>query len=163
MGPITGGGDNGGGDTGAIIVPPDPPTVRSLDIGAASSGRATDLSVGIDTGGIGVRVTFVPTVAVTVPGLLLMLAVLAQSLGALAWIPVVRRWLGDRRRPRARQRSLRRQLTEPAGILRTGEVAERLMAALLKSAESRDSVGSNPTLSAIHVRRVDRHDLALRP
>ena len=30
-----------------------------------------------------------------------------------------------------------------------GEVAERLMAALLKSAESKDFVGSNPTLSAI--------------
>ena len=35
-----------------------------------------------------------------------------------------------------------------AGILTAGEVAERLMAALLKSAESRDFVGSNPTLSA---------------
>ena len=32
---------------------------------------------------------------------------------------------------------------------RPGEVAERLMAALLKSAESKDFVGSNPTLSAI--------------
>jgi hypothetical protein len=32
-----------------------------------------------------------------------------------------------------------------------GEVAERLMAALLKSAESKDFVGSNPTLSAIDV------------
>jgi hypothetical protein len=30
-----------------------------------------------------------------------------------------------------------------------GEVAERLMAALLKSAESKDFVGSNPTLSAM--------------
>jgi hypothetical protein len=35
-----------------------------------------------------------------------------------------------------------------AGILTAGEVAERLMAALLKSAESKDFVGSNPTLSA---------------
>ena len=35
-----------------------------------------------------------------------------------------------------------------AGILSAGEVAERLMAALLKSAESKDFVGSNPTLSA---------------
>jgi hypothetical protein len=34
------------------------------------------------------------------------------------------------------------------GILSRGEVAERLMAALLKSAESKDFVGSNPTLSA---------------
>jgi hypothetical protein len=36
----------------------------------------------------------VPALALTVPGLLLMLAVLAQlSVGAL-WLPVVRRWLG---------------------------------------------------------------------
>ncbi len=35
-----------------------------------------------------------------------------------------------------------------AGILRHGEVAERSMAALLKSAGSQDPVGSNPTLSA---------------
>jgi hypothetical protein len=35
-----------------------------------------------------------------------------------------------------------------AAILWRGEVAERLMAALLKSAESKDFVGSNPTLSA---------------
>jgi hypothetical protein len=34
------------------------------------------------------------------------------------------------------------------GILSRGEVAERLKAALLKSAESKDFVGSNPTLSA---------------
>jgi hypothetical protein len=36
----------------------------------------------------------------------------------------------------------------PTAILVDGEVAERLMAALLKSAESKDFVGSNPTLSA---------------
>ncbi len=40
-----------------------------------------------------------------------------------------------------------------AGILTAGEVAERLMAALLKSAESKDFVGSNPTLSATTARR----------
>jgi hypothetical protein len=34
-------------------------------------------------------------------------------------------------------------------------VAERLMAALLKSAESKDFVGSNPTLSATGDRRLD--------
>jgi hypothetical protein len=45
-------------------------------------------------------------------------------------------------------------------ILARGEVAERLMAALLKSAESKDFVGSNPTLSASgvgkHSKDVDR-------
>ena len=45
-----------------------------------------------------------------------------------------------------------------AGILTAGEVAERLMAALLKSAESKDFVGSNPTLSATATRR---HGLAV--
>ena len=37
-----------------------------------------------------------------------------------------------------------------------GEVAERLKAALLKSAELQDSVGSNPTLSAIRSRAARR-------
>ena len=40
-------------------------------------------------------------------------------------------------------------------ILSGGEVAEWLMAALLKSAESKDFVGSNPTLSARGARRRD--------
>ena len=42
----------------------------------------------------------------------------------------------------------RAEASRAAGILTAGEVAERLMAALLKSAESKDFVGSNPTLSA---------------
>jgi hypothetical protein len=37
----------------------------------------------------------VPGVALVVPGLLLILAVIAQSLGALAWLPFVRRSLGE--------------------------------------------------------------------
>ena len=48
---------------------------------------------------------------------------------------------------RSGRRDLGRALEVP-GILSGGEVAERLMAALLKSAESKDFVGSNPTLSA---------------
>jgi hypothetical protein len=35
-----------------------------------------------------------PMLVMSVPGLLLLLAVLLQSLGALAWLPVVRRSLG---------------------------------------------------------------------
>ena len=42
----------------------------------------------------------------------------------------------------------RTSLVGPPVILSRGEVAEWLMAALLKSAESKDFVGSNPTLSA---------------
>jgi hypothetical protein len=41
----------------------------------------------------------VPTLALTVPGLLLILAVLAQTTIGFAFVPVARRWLGgDRRR-----------------------------------------------------------------
>ena len=105
--------------------------------------------------GIGVSPTFlVPTLALTVPGLLLMLAVFAQGVGALAWIPFVRRTLDDRERGRRSDAGAGRAPVEAdrprgaAAILRHGEVAERLMAALLKSAESKDFVGSNPTLSA---------------
>jgi hypothetical protein len=36
----------------------------------------------------------------TVPGLLIVIAVLAQSLIGLAWLPVTRRWLGNDRRRR---------------------------------------------------------------
>jgi hypothetical protein len=50
-------------------------------------------------------------------------------------------WTGNPRQPSPRG-------FRPAGILSGGEVAEWLMAALLKSAESKDFVGSNPTLSA---------------
>ena len=50
-------------------------------------------------------------------------------------------WAATRSRPGLSER--------PALLsLWRGEVAERLMAALLKSAESKDFVGSNPTLSA---------------
>jgi hypothetical protein len=36
----------------------------------------------------------VPALVLTVPGLLLLVAVLAQAAGALFWVPVARRWLG---------------------------------------------------------------------
>jgi hypothetical protein len=36
----------------------------------------------------------VPGLVLSVPGLLLVLAVLAQSFGALAWLPIVRRRIG---------------------------------------------------------------------
>jgi hypothetical protein len=36
----------------------------------------------------------VPTLVLTVPGILIVLAVLAQSLGAAIWLPVLRRWFG---------------------------------------------------------------------
>ncbi len=48
-----------------------------------------------------------PTLVLAIPGLLILLAVAAQAIGGLAWIPVVRRQLGDRRRSR-RVRFIRR-------------------------------------------------------
>jgi hypothetical protein len=36
----------------------------------------------------------VPALVLSVPGLLLVIAVLAQAAGALFWLPVAQRWLG---------------------------------------------------------------------
>ena len=45
-------------------------------------------------GGLGVLAWAVPSLVLTVPGLLLMLAVIGQIVGAAVWMPVVRRSLG---------------------------------------------------------------------
>jgi hypothetical protein len=45
-------------------------------------------------GGFGGIEWAVPAFALTVPGLLLILAVIAQGLVSLAWLPMVKRWLG---------------------------------------------------------------------
>jgi hypothetical protein len=51
--------------------------------------------VNVDTVGFGGLIEWaVPALALTVPGLLLLLAVLAQAAGGLLWLPMVRRWLG---------------------------------------------------------------------
>jgi hypothetical protein len=42
----------------------------------------------------GLVIWAVPALVLSVPGLLLLLAVLAQAAGALLWVPVARRWLG---------------------------------------------------------------------
>jgi hypothetical protein len=47
----------------------------------------------------------VPALAMTVPGLLLMLAVLAQLSTGVLWLPMVRRWLGGFGLPGRRRRS----------------------------------------------------------
>ncbi|HEV7809437.1 MAG TPA: Ig-like domain-containing protein [Candidatus Limnocylindrales bacterium] len=71
-------------------------------VGEQGSGERLVLSTGLMGFGDGLAWA-VPTLVLTVPGLLLVLAVLAQALGALAWKPAVRRWLGPashvRRRP----------------------------------------------------------------
>ena len=62
-------------------------------------GTGVDVKIG-EIGGLGLPVEWlVPSMVVTVPGILLMLAVLAQGFAATLWLPYVRRTLGgDRRR-----------------------------------------------------------------
>jgi hypothetical protein len=51
----------------------------------------------------------VPALVLTVPGILIVIAVLAQALIGLAWLPITRRWLGGgRRRPTFASGALRR-------------------------------------------------------
>jgi hypothetical protein len=56
----------------------------------------------IDVAGLGLPIEWlVPSLVVTVPGVLLILAVLAQGAGAMLWLPYVRRTLGGDKRRRA--------------------------------------------------------------
>jgi hypothetical protein len=56
----------------------------------------------IDVQGLGLPIEWlVPSLVVTVPGILLILAVLAQGAGAMLWLPYARRTLGGDRRRRA--------------------------------------------------------------
>jgi hypothetical protein len=73
---IAGGGSNGGG-----AVSP-----------AALDGTVIEALNGLPGG---VLAWAYPTFVLAIPGILLMLAVGAQAFGALAWLPLVRRRLGD--------------------------------------------------------------------
>ncbi len=60
-------------------------------------------------GGFGAFLWAVPSLALSVPGLLLVVVILAQAAGGLAWIPIARRKIGgfglrDDRRRRTRSR-----------------------------------------------------------
>ena len=94
----TSGAPVGGGSIGG-----DPPTQP----GGRGPGRAGGFDVGRgglgpigglgDVGVVGLGglvIWAVPALVLSVPGLLLLLAVLAQAAGALLWLPVARRWLG---------------------------------------------------------------------
>jgi hypothetical protein len=82
----------GGGLTG----PQQPPALQvpGRGAGAAITGL-DDAVVGVLIGSPGDLPEWAyPAVALTIPGLLLLLAVAAQALGALAWLPVIRRRIG---------------------------------------------------------------------
>ena len=92
-------GRHGGSGSGGSGVP-------NLSIGPAAGGDPTKpVSLGPVDVDLGLSLELaVPGVALVVPGLLLILAVLAQSLGALAWLPFVRRSLGDQEPQPGRRR-----------------------------------------------------------
>jgi hypothetical protein len=96
------GGAGGAGGTGGPGPSPGP-SRRPLEVPAADPGPSRPF----DTGGVPGFEAFdwaVPGVILTGPGLLLIVLILAQAAGALAWLPVVRRKIGSfglRRRRRS--------------------------------------------------------------
>jgi hypothetical protein len=90
--PAAGGGGTGPGGSGN----PEPSTApvrRPLDIPAAEPGQGH----GFDTGGLPGFEAFdwvIPGVILTGPGLLLLALIAAQAVGAMAWLPVVRKRIG---------------------------------------------------------------------
>jgi hypothetical protein len=72
------------------------PGGQEIDVAPVGGTRdSVDVGLGTDLLGFDALVEYaVPSLVLTVPGLLLMLAVLGQALVGAAWLPVVRRWLG---------------------------------------------------------------------
>jgi len=88
---------------GPVGPPPIAPGADTFDVEPIEIGTIDGLFEA-SFGGFGVVMEWaVPALVLTVPGLLLVLAVAAQVAGGLAWLPFVRRWLagiGVRRRTR---------------------------------------------------------------
>jgi hypothetical protein len=90
------GGDPGDGGSAS-------PLRMSRDRGNGSTGSAIDVSLAA-VESLGNLSWAVPSLVLAVPGLLLVLAVLAQAVGGVLWLPVIRRRIGSfgvggRRRP----------------------------------------------------------------
>ncbi|MEA2606869.1 MAG: hypothetical protein QOI00_1626, partial [Chloroflexota bacterium] len=74
-------GSGPGGAAGFVVGQADPARIEGLgDLAVVGIGGLVEWAV--------------PALVLSVPGLLLVIAVLAQSAGALFWVPVARRWLG---------------------------------------------------------------------
>jgi hypothetical protein len=85
----------GGNPSGPIL----PPGARTTD-----AFQLPDAELGAFTGAFGDFEWAVPALLLTVPGLLLILAVVAQTTAGILWLPIVRRWLGGIGvRPRRKQ------------------------------------------------------------
>ncbi len=78
--------------------------MRMAPLSDSPSGATNDLGTGLDILALldGQFVWFVPGAAVGVPGLLVIAFVALQGLGAMAWIPAMRRFGGDDRQTRRR-------------------------------------------------------------
>lgn len=96
-------GDPSGGGAGR---PDQDPTTDATPAGPFRVAGSSDSEVGIDIGAVafGGFDWAVPSLVLTVPGLLLMIAILAQGMIGLAWLPVVRRRLGGDGRTNGRVR-----------------------------------------------------------
>jgi hypothetical protein len=94
----------GSGSSGAEAPSPRPDTPTFVVPASVTTG-----DFDIDTSlALGDFEWAIPALVLTVPGILLLLAVLAQMLMGILWLPVTRRWLGGDRR--------RRRRLEPARI-----------------------------------------------
>jgi predicted RNA-binding protein with TRAM domain len=83
--------------------------VRVAPLGKSPDGGSDNMGTGLDGLAMldGPFVWFVPGAAVGVPGLLVIVFVVLQGVGALAWIPAVRRLGGDKKRRRQPRRPAR--------------------------------------------------------
>jgi hypothetical protein len=92
-GPGSGGSDGSGGSPGSGGGAPPDENGRFI-VGFTGLGPIDGL-VNVDVVGFDAMLEWaVPALLLSVPGLLLLLAVLAQAAGGLLWLPMVRRWLG---------------------------------------------------------------------
>jgi hypothetical protein len=90
--PPRGGSGSGPGPLPSSAAPAEPPFVVSPNVVELDVDTIANTFDGFEWA--------VPALVLTVPGLLIVIAVLAQSLIGLAWLPVARRWLGNDRRRR---------------------------------------------------------------
>jgi hypothetical protein len=64
--------------------------------GSAMFGDLDDIGLAAASlGGLGMFLWAVPSLALSVPGVLVVVVILAQAAGGFAWLPVVRRKIGD--------------------------------------------------------------------
>lgn len=89
--PASGAGSSGGG--GGLALPGDEDDTGGGEVPVGGMGGAVSTALNSLPGGLAVWAF--PALVTSVPGLLLLLAIGAQAIGALAWLPIVRRRLGS--------------------------------------------------------------------